>query len=124
MGETGAYNLELTRADPEVPEVINFDVSIQGNASQGLWQFDGSSGDIVTIAMDALDEGDPYLRLSSASGEELAKNDDGTPPFSQSGRPVMRIHKDITKQVRIARENFVAAMRNQMGNIITELPDA
>lgn len=53
-----------------------------------------------------------------------AYNDDGTPKFSQSGRPVRRVHKDITAHVTIARENFVAAMRSQVAVVATEQSDA
>ncbi len=53
-----------------------------------------------------------------------AYNDDGTPKFSQSGRPVRRVHKDIVAHVTIARENFVAAMRSQVAVVATEQADA
>ena len=53
-----------------------------------------------------------------------AYNDDGTPKFSQSGRPVRRVHKDIIAHVTIARENFVAAMRGQVAVVATEQADA
>ena len=53
-----------------------------------------------------------------------AYNDDGTPKFSQSGRPVRRVHKDIAAHVTIARENFVAAMRSQVAVVASEQSDA
>ncbi len=40
----------------------------------------------------------------------LAKDKDGTVRFSQNGRPVLRVHKDLNDQIRMARENFEASL--------------
>jgi hypothetical protein len=54
----------------------------------------------------------------------LAKGKDGEVKFSQSGRPVMRVHKDLNDQVNIVRENFVAGLQAYTGSVQEERPDA
>ncbi|GEM_PF-1136410 len=40
----------------------------------------------------------------------LAKDKDGTVRFAQNGRPVLRVAKDLSDQIRMVRENFEAGL--------------
>lgn len=40
----------------------------------------------------------------------LAYNQDGTPKFGKTGRPVVRVVKEVADSVRLIRENFVASL--------------
>jgi len=53
----------------------------------------------------------------------LQKNQDGTPKFTKSGRPQLRVVKEVATQVRIVKENFVAGIRNYADAIAEKMPD-
>lgn len=53
----------------------------------------------------------------------LAYDKDGTPKFSQTGRPVVRVVKEIADSVRLIRENFVASLATYTHGIVAECPD-
>ena len=50
----------------------------------------------------------------------LAYNPDGSAKFSKSGRPVIRVVKDIGDSVRLVRENFIAGLQSYANTVITE----
>ena len=64
----------------------------------------------------------PFFTAANVTGEtsiaadvlgaplRLAKDKDGTVRFSQNGRPVLRVHKDLSNQIRMAREQFEASL--------------
>ncbi|MEE9203288.1 MAG: hypothetical protein V3U31_08850, partial [Dehalococcoidia bacterium] len=64
----------------------------------------------------------PFFTATNAAGEtalaaevlgapmRLAREKDGTPKFSTTGRPVVRVVKDLSDQIRIVRENFAAGL--------------
>ncbi|MFQ6027698.1 MAG: hypothetical protein ACE5Q6_09420 [Dehalococcoidia bacterium] len=54
----------------------------------------------------------------------LAKSPDGDVRFTQSGRPVMRVHPELNAQIGIVRENFVAGLQAYTGAVQNERPDA
>jgi hypothetical protein len=54
----------------------------------------------------------------------LAKSPDGEVRFTQSGRPVMRVHPELNSQIGIVRENFVAGLQSYTGSVQNERPDA
>ena len=54
----------------------------------------------------------------------LAKDKDGEVRFTQSGRPVMRVHKDLNDQINVVRENFVAGLQAYTGSVMEERSDA
>ena len=53
----------------------------------------------------------------------LAYEPDGTPKFSKTGRPVVRVVKDVADSVRLIRENFVAGLAAYTHGIVAECPD-
>jgi len=53
----------------------------------------------------------------------LAYEKDGTPKFSQTGKPVVRVVKEVADSVRLVRENFVAALGQFTHGVIAENPD-
>jgi len=53
----------------------------------------------------------------------LAYNPDGAVRFSKSGRPVIRVAKDIADNVRLVRENFVAGLQSYAHGVITDNSD-
>jgi len=53
----------------------------------------------------------------------LAYNPDGAVRFSKSGRPVVRVAKDISDNVRLVRENFVAGLQSYAHGVITDNSD-
>jgi hypothetical protein len=50
----------------------------------------------------------------------LAYNPDGSAKFSKSGRPVIRVVKEIGDSVRLVRENFIAGLQSYANTVITE----
>lgn len=61
----------------------------------------------------------PFFTATNTAGEtaiapevlgaplRLMKDKDGTPKFSSTGRPVIRVVKELSDQIRMVRENFV-----------------
>jgi hypothetical protein len=54
----------------------------------------------------------------------LAKGKDGEVRFTQSGMPVMRVHKDLNNQINVVRDNFVAGLQAYTGSVMDERSDA
>ncbi len=54
----------------------------------------------------------------------LATDQAGAVRFSPNGRPSLRIAPDLTRQIRIVRENFVASLQQYTGTVIEENGDA
>ena len=60
----------------------------------------------------------PFFNATNTAGEtaiapevlgaplRLGREKDGTPRFSKTGRPVMRVVRELSDQIRIVRENF------------------
>ena len=42
----------------------------------------------------------------------LAKASDGTPRFSKTGRPVLRVVRELSDHIRIVRENFAEGLKH------------
>lgn len=78
----------------------------------------------------------PFFTAINATGEtamsaealgaplRLALDKDGTPRFSKSGRPVLRVVKELNDQVRIARDNFVNGLLSFTLAVKQGMPDA
>jgi hypothetical protein len=54
----------------------------------------------------------------------LAHEQDGTVRFSKSGRPVIRVVKELGESIRLVRDNFVAGLVSFADNTAKENPDA
>ncbi len=54
----------------------------------------------------------------------LGYNKDGTVKFSLSGKPVIRVAKDLSDTVRMVRDNFTAGLMAYANGVITENPEA
>ena len=68
--------------------------------------------------------GDTALSAESLGAPlRLAYDKDGTPKFSQSGRPVVRVVKEVAESVRLIRENFVASLATYTHGVVAESPD-
>jgi len=64
----------------------------------------------------------PFFTATNTAGEtaieaealgaplRLQYEKDGTPKFSQNGKPVIRIVKELSEQIRLVRENFMAGL--------------
>jgi len=52
----------------------------------------------------------------------LAKDKDGTVKFSKSGRPVTRVAPELSEQIKIVRENFVASLTGYAAKVASENP--
>ncbi len=50
----------------------------------------------------------------------LAYNPDGSVKFSKSGRPVIKVAKDISDNVKLVRENFIAGLTEYSHSVFTE----
>ncbi len=48
----------------------------------------------------------------------LAKEKDGTVRFSDSGKPIVRVAKELTDKIKAARENYVASLMDFTGKVI------
>ena len=53
----------------------------------------------------------------------LAKAKDGSVKFSQNGRPVLKVATELSSQIRVVRENFVASLVNYAGEVQLAKPD-
>jgi hypothetical protein len=54
----------------------------------------------------------------------LGYNPDGSVRFTKAGRPIIRIVKDISDNVRLVRENFVAGLQSYANEVITANTEA
>jgi hypothetical protein len=54
----------------------------------------------------------------------LAYNTDGTVKFSKSGRPVTKVAKDLSDNIRLIRDNFTAGLQSYAHGVATESPEA
>ncbi len=53
----------------------------------------------------------------------LAYNPDGAVKFSKSGKPIIKVAKDIADNVKLVRENFVSGLMDYTHAIVTSKPD-
>jgi septum formation inhibitor MinC len=53
----------------------------------------------------------------------LAYDADGTVKFSKTGRPVVKVVKELSDNIRLVRENFTAGLTNYANSVITDNPD-
>jgi hypothetical protein len=54
----------------------------------------------------------------------LTYNPDGSVKFSKAGRPVIKVAKDISDNVKLVRENFIAGLQNYASTVINENTEA
>jgi len=54
----------------------------------------------------------------------LAYNADGSVKFSKSGRPVTKVAKELSDNIRLVRENFTASLQSYANGVIAENPEA
>ena len=50
----------------------------------------------------------------------FAYDADGSVRFSKTGRPITKVAKDLSDNIRMVRENFVAGLLTYANNVITE----
>ena len=77
----------------------------------------------------------PFFTATNAAGDtaipseslgcplRLAREKDGTPRFSATGRPVVRVVKDISDQVRIMRDNLISGLMAYTDTVRKGVPD-
>jgi len=77
----------------------------------------------------------PFLNATNVMGEtviapdalgaplRLAYASDGSVKFSKSGRPVMRVAKEIADTVRLVRENFTASLISYANGVVADKPE-
>ena len=53
----------------------------------------------------------------------LGYSSDGAVKFTKTGRPQIKVAKEISDSVRIVRENFVATLNSYSGSVINTHPD-
>ena len=78
----------------------------------------------------------PFFTATNAMGDtnishetlgapiRLGLQKDGTVRFTQTGRPSMRVAPELSTQIRVVRENFVASLQSYTGTVIEEHTDA
>ena len=78
----------------------------------------------------------PFFTATNAMGDtaipsesigaplRLAYNQDGSVKFSKSGKPVIKVAKDISESVKLVRENFVAGLQNYAHTVFNEHGEA
>ncbi len=87
LNDNGTYTFDIQwfqGAPPELelnieldePGAITFGERQGGSGDGPWWQFDGTQGDILKITMNALDSGDPVLRLINSQGFIIREDDD------------------------------------------------
>ena len=77
----------------------------------------------------------PFFTATNTAGEtaieaealgaplRLQYEKDGTPKFSQNGKPVIRIVKELADQIRIVRENFMAGLVSYAQTVQKAMPN-
>ena len=77
----------------------------------------------------------PFLTATNTAGEthlppdalgaplRLAYNPDGSVKFSKTGRPVMRVAKDLADTVRLVRDNFTANILDYASQVQENMPE-
>jgi len=77
----------------------------------------------------------PFLTACNTAGElavpadalgaplRLAYNADGSVKFSKTGRPVMRVARDIADNVRLIKDNFTANLLDYASTVMDDMPD-
>jgi hypothetical protein len=77
----------------------------------------------------------PFFTATNTAGEtaieaealgaplRLQYEKDGTPKFSQNGKPVIRIVKELSEQIRLVRENFMAGLLSYAQSVQKAMPD-
>ena len=77
----------------------------------------------------------PFFTATNTAGEtaieaealgaplRLQYEKDGTPKFSQNGKPVIRIVKELSEQIRLVRENFMAGLLSYAQTVQKAMPD-
>ena len=78
----------------------------------------------------------PFFTATNTAGEtrlstealgapvRLAREKDGSAKIADSGRPVIRLVKELSDQVRMVRENFQAGLVAYAEGIVRTMPDA
>ena len=76
----------------------------------------------------------PFFTATNVAGEtalsaevlgaplRLQREKDGTPRFSKTGRPVIRVVKDLSDQVRLVRDNFIAGLLHYAETVRKNMP--
>lgn len=54
----------------------------------------------------------------------LATNPDGSVKFSKSGKPIIRVEKQLAENVRLVRENFIAGLQGYTEDVFTNHAEA
>ena len=78
----------------------------------------------------------PFFTATNAMGDtkiahdalgaplRLAYEGDGSVKFSKTGRPVLKVAKDLSDQIRLVRENFAAGLISYANGVIADNTDA
>ncbi|MFH1140367.1 MAG: hypothetical protein V1724_01560 [Chloroflexota bacterium] len=53
----------------------------------------------------------------------LAREQDGTPKFSSKGKPVIRVVRELSDQIKMVRENYVAALVQFAATVQKAMPE-
>ena len=53
----------------------------------------------------------------------LSYNQDGTAKFNKSGRPTIKVVKELANSIRTVRENFTAQLTGYAGQVIQDKPE-
>lgn len=69
-------------------------------------------------------QGDTHISKESLGAPlRLQREKDGTPRFSQNGRPVIRVNAELNQQIRFVRENVVFNMLNFAAGVQKSNPE-
>lgn len=78
----------------------------------------------------------PFLTATNTMGDtviphealgaplRLAYNADGSVKFTKTGRPMVKVAKEVQDTVKMVRENFVAGLLSYANGVVAEMPDA
>jgi hypothetical protein len=109
----------------ETPSYIKALLKPNGSKPAGrrVWSIDLESVWLPTFtAMNVMGETRiPHEALGAPL--RLAYNADGTVKFSKTGRPVVKVVKDIADSVKLIRENLVAGLIAHAHSVATDFPD-
>jgi hypothetical protein len=96
----------------------------RANASRRVWSIDLETCwlPLFTATNTMGDTAIPSEALGAPL--RLGYNKDGTVKFGSSGKPVIRVVKELSDSVRLVRDNFTAGLMAYANGVITESPEA
>ncbi len=105
--QTGEYELTLEKGQLEIRGTLAYDEAVSMTLKPGNrhhWVFEGEAGDVVSIAMIAVDDDmDTYLELYAPGGEQVMTDDDSG---GDSNAAILEFELPLTGTYRVVARGY------------------